>query len=193
MIRLVPKPAVTEWMVFFCDAGRYAWWDIFTRRGFRHVAAAACDPGKRVWIMFDPTRAGIRFDVYGWDDPSVDERLGEWLHWSDGRYLRVKTGGQRKRQPLFFGCIGALKALLGVRCGAFTPYGVFKHLIAQGAEIVHVEPVQQTGHSAGRPVDYAATRDRAAAGRGCQDQGDAGSATPADAVEYAEVRHPLAV
>jgi hypothetical protein len=162
MMRLVPKSDVAEWLVFFGEGDAYAWWDIFTRKGFRHVAAAACDPGRRLWIVFDPTRSGIRIEVFGWDDPGIDARLGELLFATGGRYLRVKAGGARSRQPLLFGCVGALKALLGVRCAAVTPYGVFKHLRAQGAEIVDVG-VRQTRSSEGRPGGGASAPDRATA------------------------------
>lgn len=136
----IPPARIETWCVFFCDGGRYSWWDIFTRKGMRHIVIAGCDAGRRIWVIADPTRASMQFEIFGWDDPAVDLRLGVLLRAAGWRYLRMKAMDERVRMPALFGCVGAVKSLLGIRSRALLPRSLFRDLVARGAEIVRVEP-----------------------------------------------------
>lgn len=154
IVEHLPPARIREWVVFFCDGGRYSWWDVFTRKGMRHIVIAGCDAGRRLWVVIDPGRQAMQFEIFGWGDPAIDRRLGELLRASDYTYLRVKAGDERQRMPAMFGCVGAAKALLGLNSRALRPSGLFRDLVRHGAEIVRVEPevareLSETGPDSG--------------------------------------------
>lgn len=170
MIRLVPaapredRPLLRTWLVFFSNPSGSAWWTRFMRDGYRHVCAAAWFAHEECWVVFDPTRRGVVIEV--WHADEFDARLGD-LALRASVVLRVKGQFERKAAPAAFWCVGAVKALLGIRCLALTPFGLCRDLRRRGAEFVdvpcvvtgsdvaassgHVEPVQVTAAPARGP------------------------------------------
>lgn len=141
MIRLVPDlPRLPEgsprmWLVFFGEAEGTAWWARFCRPGFRHVSAAAYYADQMRWVYYNPSRSGTVIELYSGGE--FDERLGH-LTMTSAAVLRVRSRFERRCTPVLWHCVGAVKALLGVRSCALGPWQLYRHLVANGAEIVEV-------------------------------------------------------
>lgn len=175
---------VNEWLIFFGPAAPPISW--ITRKGFGHVFAAGWDPIVERWIIYDPTRRGTLITVCI-ETEAFHEHLGLLAKACEPHILRFAPRADRRLSPLLFSCTAAIKALLGLRSRALWPYGLYRHLRAQGAEIVEVpqiegdsgQPILVTKHpagAAGRSVDQGGTRRAGTAGEGGQDQGDPGPA-----------------
>lgn len=161
IVEHLPPARIREFLVFFCEGRRYSWWDVFTRKGMRHIVIAGCDAGRRLWVVIDPSRESMQFEIFGWGDPAIDRKLGELLRASDYTYLRVKAGDERQRMPAIFGCVGAAKAILGIRSRALEPKGLFRDLVARGAKPIRVEP------EGARDITIKTGPDSGARGRSC--------------------------
>ncbi|WP_174442245.1 hypothetical protein [Azospirillum brasilense] len=116
---------VREWLVFFADGQRFAWWDVWTRPGFRHVLAAGYDAEAERWVIFDPRATGTTILLLHQGEAGA--KLAELIEASAGRALRVAPRARRMFQPLAGGCVGAVAALLGIR-GALSPPGLYRQL-----------------------------------------------------------------
>ncbi|MBP2290728.1 hypothetical protein [Azospirillum rugosum] len=121
---------VREWLVFFADGERFAWWDIWTRPGFRHVLAAGYDVEAERWVIFDPRATGTTILLLHQD--AAGGKLAELIEASAGRVLRFAPRSRRRCQPFVGGCVGAVASLLGIR-GALSPSGLHRQLLAMGA------------------------------------------------------------
>jgi hypothetical protein len=170
VIRLVPKRSTSEtplprlWLVFFGEAASPAWWRFLLKPGFRHVSAAAWYDEQQRWVWFNPTWRGTVIELYGPNE--FDARMGQLA--SDATaVLRVRSRFDRAGAPAVSHCVGAVKALLGIRSVCVSPFGLFRHLLANEAEIVEVPgggAVQQAGCSERGSEHYADARSRAGAG-----------------------------
>jgi hypothetical protein len=161
MIRLEPKalaggePVRRLWLVFFDDGTGRPWWSWFLRPGFRHVCAAAWYADERRWVYFNPSRRGLVIEIL--DEEEFGPRF-ELLLSSCTAALRFASRFERQHAPALWHCVGAIKALLGVRSCALAPHGLYRDLVAKGAEIIEVpargRTVRHTRHpaaSAGGP------------------------------------------
>lgn len=141
MIRLVPidgpatEPTRRLWLVFFGEAKGMAWWAYLCRPGFRHVRAAAWYDREQRWVFFDPARRGTGIALYTAEE--FGPRFTELLENSTA-VLRVASRFDRTITPPVWHCVGSIKALLGVRSCALSPFGLFRHLLRTGAETVEV-------------------------------------------------------
>lgn len=136
-----------EWLIFFCD-GRGGWWDLFLRPGYRHVVAVSLVWDLRAWLIFDPSRDRTEIRLVP-DGPEANEKIGELMHAATA-VLRMAPVAERGMGAPIFGCVAAVKALLGVRsCRALGPWGLYRQLLARGAEVVEV-PAREPEDSAGR-------------------------------------------
>lgn len=140
MIRLEPIPRADtiidrQWLVFFCDGEQPAWWARFLPAGFRHVAACAWFDDAERWVYYNPSRHSTVILIYR--DEDFGPRLTQLLA-SSALVLRVVSSRQRQSTPFGWWCTGAIKALLGVRCGALSPEQLARHLLRNGAEVVHL-------------------------------------------------------
>jgi hypothetical protein len=176
------------WLIFFGEAAGRPWWSRLLRPGFRHVRAAAWFDQTSRWVFIDPTLRGIQIEI------ETDEAFaGRWGQlWRDSTViLRMQSQGGRGRLPPVLWCVGAIKALLGVRSCALAPHGLFRDLMAQGAEIVarpKEADIGRTVFQSEHSVDSAGGPGReSGAGRGGRartgrpHQGDAEPATPRNA------------
>lgn len=121
-----------EWLIVFSGGERFAWWDVWTRPGFRHVSACRYDARLDAWVFYDVKAGGTEVVVLAGADPRCVERLGGLM--SVSTIVRFEARAHRWLAPPAFGCVGAMRHLLGVR-GAFTPWGLFRHLLALGGEL----------------------------------------------------------
>lgn len=138
-----------EWLVFFSE-GRGGWWDVFLRKGFRHVCAVTLVWDLRAWVIYDPRRERTELVLIP-EGPEAHEELSKLLA-SATAVLRMKPQAERGMGVPLFGCVAAVKGLLGIRSRALGPYGLYRHLLDRGAEIVEVpREVQQPPE--GRPGD----------------------------------------
>jgi hypothetical protein len=158
LVRLVRQPPARPiprlWLVFFSECGG-AWWTRALRPGWRHVCAAAWFDDQERWVVFDPSRYGIVVQVFRPEQFDLDGLLR-----SSTAVLRVGARFDRLNMPPWFFCVGAVKALLGIRSRALVPLGLYRDLLARGAEIVEVP------ESDGRAIQ-AATAAADPAGRPC--------------------------
>lgn len=191
LVQLVPvvpqstTPLPRLWLIFFGDADRAWWWTRLFRPGFRHVSAAAWFADTERWVYFNPTGPGTVIQVA--TDAEFGPRFQQLVQDSTA-ILRMPSRHSRGMCPAAFFCVGAIKALLGVKSRALTPFGLFRHLVAEGAEIVE-RPEDDLGlsrarpataaaatadsRSGGGPVDHGGTRAPETARRGGQNPGDA--------------------
>jgi hypothetical protein len=139
IVQLVPKPnpdVVIDrlWLVFFSEAKDEPWWARwFTPPGYRHVAACAWFADQERWVYYNPTRTGTVILLY-----REDEFAGRFQQLIDtsSLVLRVRSSRTRKATPFGWWCTGAVKALLGCRGFAVTPFGLARYLQDHGAEAV---------------------------------------------------------
>lgn len=147
VVRLVPiepEPAPRLWLIFFGEAHGRPWWSRFFRPGYRHVCAAAWFDQTSRWVFIDPTLRGIQIEI------ETDEAFaGRWGQlWRDSTViLRMRSAHDSGRLPPMFWCVGAVKSLLGIRSCALAPHGLFRDLLAHGAEIVERPKEAEIGKS----------------------------------------------
>lgn len=138
LVSLVPKRdpnAVIDrlWLVFFGEAEGEPWWSRLLKPGYRHVGACAWFDDQQRWVYFNPARRGTVILLYREDE--FPPRLTQLMN-SSSLVLRVVATQSRTSTPFGWWCTGAVKALLGTRCRAVTPFGLAQHLQDRGAEAV---------------------------------------------------------
>lgn len=121
------------WLCFFGDTVGGAWWAHFLRPGFRHIAAASYFADQERWVVFDPSRR--RTVIHVLTEDQIGPVLGQMLERSSA-VLRVASSAERMNAPALACCTGSIKALLGIRSWALTPFGLYRDLLARGAEVV---------------------------------------------------------
>lgn len=124
--------AVAVWNAVFMDRPVLRWWDVFTTPGFRHVCAFGYSPDRGVWIVVDPGLGLMTIHVL--NDAGFDK-------WFDARRALVTDILQMKAAPNAemrnrFGhsCVTAIKQLIGLNSGAFTPKALHRHMTGKGAK-----------------------------------------------------------
>lgn len=131
-----------EWLVFFRDRPQRGWWDIGTHPGWRHVSAAAWFPMAQAWIFYDPTMKATA--IVALQEPHSGRLMQQWVDDATA-IVRFKSRAERGIAPAFFGCVAAVKALLGLRSCALSPRALHRHLLACGAEDVPVPRSESLG------------------------------------------------
>lgn len=139
LVQIVSTPALPAeiprrmWFVIFSEGESLPWWSWFFRRGFRHVRAAAFYADAERWVYVNPGWRGTVLHV--WRSEQFDYPLGDMLV-KGARIVRYEAGFDRGFTPATFHCVGAIKALLGLRTAAVTPYGLYRALLRAGADDV---------------------------------------------------------
>ena len=138
IVRLVPKrdPNVVIdrlWLVFFGEAEGNPWWSRFLPPGYRHVTACAWFDEQQRWVYFNPTRRGTVILLYREDE--FGGRMQQLIDTSSC-CLRVRSTLTRSSTPFGWWCTGAIKALVGSKSWAITPYQLSRALLRAGAEKV---------------------------------------------------------
>lgn len=122
-----------EWLVFFGDTRATAWWAWFLRPGFRHIAAASYYASTERWVYFDPSVRGTVIEVLTREQFPV--LLDELLVQSSA-VLRFASRHERTAAPAMVFCVAEIKALLGIRSAALSPWRLYWALRRRGAEVV---------------------------------------------------------
>lgn len=136
------------WLVFFADPRGVAWWCRILRPGWRHCYAASFYNDRQMWVVFNPTRRGTVIEL--WPRDEFGPRLEQFLEESSA-VLRVASRHDRGHQPAAPWCVGSVKALLGIRSAALTPWRLYHALLARGAEEVTPSPCVVAGEGAAAP------------------------------------------
>lgn len=122
-----------EWLLFFCDTPRRAWWANVLRPGYRHIVALGWHAYAQRWVCFDPTLHGTLLVVLTEEQsPKVIDELLE----RSTAVLRFPSLYGRGAAPAFPWCVGAIKSLLGIRSAALTPWQLYCDLRARGAAVI---------------------------------------------------------
>jgi hypothetical protein len=124
--RLATEP--DHWFLAFhrSAANRFVEW--LACGEFKHISAFAYMPGYKAWLIYDVQMLGTRLQLV-----PHDEFLGlDWI--THASILRVHRGGGRwsLASRLGFYCVPAVKHLLGLRCLALTPDGLYRHILRNG-------------------------------------------------------------
>ena len=128
------------WYVAFCGCGRAHWYDRFTRDGFRHVVAfgwiedARLDEGGQ-WLWIDPSTFGLNVALLNHDE--MDWMLACLSQRDRATFVFVPHGRPPVpcRVPRFGAyCVSEIERLLGLAPRALRPFGLYRRLLALGAE-----------------------------------------------------------
>lgn len=124
------------WLLFFGEPAKLGWWTRLMRPGFRHVSAAAWFVSEERWVHYNPTSRGTVIEI--WTEAEFYRRLGQLMRDS---HVILKIGSKHDTPsivPFGLWCTGSIKEILGIRSRALWPRGLFRDLLARGAEIVPV-------------------------------------------------------
>ena len=114
-------------------------WHVAIERGrtpWGHVLAFAFDG--RSWVVVDPHVRWVEVFTLAPGEP-----FDAWVHDLAGRATIYRLPGRAESHPLAgFGCVGIVKRLVGLRSGAFSPAGLRRDLVRQGAMQVFVREDQ---------------------------------------------------
>ncbi len=98
----------------------------FLKDGFQHCFCVVSIEG--LWIEINPQGSSLDLRFVTNDDGSID--LAEFYR---EQGLTVVETQQQKGAPfagiMVHSCVGLLKAVLGIRAWAVTPYQLYKHLL----------------------------------------------------------------
>lgn len=133
----------TEWFVVFNEKSANYWLGLLTPGRFKHVSAFGYVPGIKLWLLYDVQLSGTRIMLL--DKDAV-------MAWSKGcTILKIARTGSRMglRSRLCFHCVTAIKHLIGLRCVAVTPDGLYRHILRNGGILIS-EP-RQPAPAASRP------------------------------------------
>lgn len=143
-------PTSRLWLLCFYDGETPTWWQKILKPGFRHVCACCYFADIGMWVYYNPTRRGTEIQV-----ARPDDFAGRWAQLARdcAAILRFPSQADRNATPLSWWCVGAMKALLGIRSGALSPYQLYRDLRAHGAEEVDLEHFRHSQDSGGGPSD----------------------------------------
>lgn len=129
---------IAGWYIAFIPSKSGLWYHRFLRRGFTHCFAFGWDDFAKVWIMVDP-RADAAY-VRCFNDIGIEAAMR--TVWDcGGRLIYARTEAVPMPMPrLLVTCVSAIEALLGLpRACAFTPYRLYRSLLARGAMEISVD------------------------------------------------------
>jgi hypothetical protein len=132
-VEIEPLYIRREWLLFFTDTK--LWWCRPLKPGYRHISAAAYYANTERWVFYLPTAQGTIIEVRTPEE--ADGRLAQLVK-DATLILRVPSQASRTCAPWLFGCVGATKALLGIRSRALSPFQLSRYLLRHGAEKVSV-------------------------------------------------------
>lgn len=120
------------WLVAFVPAPNRFLWRLFAGRGaFAHCIALRW-VGGHAWLCVDPTAWGLNVRLIEEDSAFEVIELAK----AHGHLLRVRSRRRRLRwwPPFLFSCSGVIVLLLGLDHNIWTPRGLYRHLMRDGAE-----------------------------------------------------------
>jgi hypothetical protein len=144
---------IHEWLVCFSGGPPHRWWRFVTRPGFRHVLIAGCDAEHRTWTFLDPDQRDISILSVPYGETAA--RILDGILAQCPNVLRYRPVRRDPPFPVTIGCVGAIKAVLGIRCGALGARGLYGELRRRGADVVS-RPAQAAARPDARPGDHRA-------------------------------------
>lgn len=120
------------WWIGFTDAeGPVKWWDLFTKKGFRHIYIYAEIDNKV--IVYTMTKGGLitsYVDLSRMDSRfTIHEYLKTLYKGSIVVPVKSKVVVDRNIWRLApFTCVELARSLLGIHKMVFTPYGLYKYI-----------------------------------------------------------------
>lgn len=137
---------VLEWYFAFHAPHRETWWGMFG-----HVEAFGYTRDD-TWVFIDPEYQGIKVFVTHLHD-EVEEQLARRFL-PNSLVMRLDRWDRARLPPAIpFNCASVCAGLVGLR--AYTPWGLRRSLLRNGAEIVHAgtkgRPERQGGARAPAP------------------------------------------
>lgn len=123
---------ITCWHVAFFSVGKYRWARFVPGR-FKHVAAFGYSHACRTWVIYDVTLSGTRIYVLP-DGPDGKAILADWL--VGVTVLRPKNMKSTTVPWFGFYCVPAVRHLTGAPVRCATPTGLYRGLVAEGAEVI---------------------------------------------------------
>ena len=122
------------WILVFSRHTKIWWIRLLACGRYKHVKAFAYVPGMDIYLFFDWSldRAGIVAA------PNTAETVNGYLakFIADADLMAAPQRGRERRIPRFgiFSCVTAVKHLIGVRCPAMRPDGLWRYCIAAGGQ-----------------------------------------------------------
>lgn len=128
---------IHEWYVTFTPASLKS---VFTIFGHVTVCGYAFDEASTTWFFYDPAWKGAQIKILYRHDEVQNEIATAFTR---GTVLRIRNHGNRVA-PLWpmMNCATIVAHMIGYR--AFTPWGLKRQLLRNGAEII-VDAAQDTG------------------------------------------------
>lgn len=130
-------PAPTWYVLFVGEEKRSHWVDWVSPRAFQHVCTFCFDARAARWIVYDVNRGGTAVNALAPDE------FDAWI-W----YMRKRKGARvlevnrrpARRLPVQIGmwCVVAVRYAIGSRSLALRPVGLWRDLLAEGAQEVFI-------------------------------------------------------
>ena len=120
----------TEWFVVFNETSANWWLTLLTPGHFKHVSAFGYCHTIKLWLAYDVQLSGTRITLM--DKAAV-------MAWTkDCTILKIARTGQRMglRHRICFHCVTAIKHLIGLKCVAATPDGLYRHILNHGGILI---------------------------------------------------------
>lgn len=135
MLRAIEGPLIVRpesWTLVFNREAATWWvgWLAFGR--YKHVRAYAYVPFLHVWVFIDTHLGGSDVIVTADGEPA-QRQIAAWIVNADLIRMRRHLPARRYLTPPFY-CVGAVKRLLGLNCGALRPDALYRYCLAHGAE-----------------------------------------------------------
>jgi hypothetical protein len=133
----------TEWFVVFHTKAMNPWLGRLACGKYKHVSALAYCPGFKAWLLFDAQWTGMRLILM----PHETAKTFYAEYTADCAVLKMA----RVHQPMpvssrwGFYCVPAIKHLLGLRCVAARPDGLYRSMLRNGA--IRVDEQSATSHA----------------------------------------------
>jgi len=130
-------PSKVWYLVFTPNRNRLPWWQkVFVSKHdnvFQHVSIVG--PCGDSTIFLDPTPTHI--DISYVNEPYPVKELIDirYPYNTTVRFSHVPETA-RSLQNAIPSCVSFVKATMGLRCRSVTPYGLFKHVIKNGGEVI---------------------------------------------------------
>jgi hypothetical protein len=127
---------IYRWHVAFWHwQPRRTWLQRFAWGKYLHVSALGYSARCNVWVIYEPNTDGTRLRLVK-NDASFLAMRDQTKRLADVLALTVNPQARYDHVPWRPGhyCVPAIIRLLGVRSGAVTPSGLYRHLVSMGAK-----------------------------------------------------------
>lgn len=130
VVVLPPAIEPTQWFIVFHVTSATKWLGLVTPGKYKHVSAFGYLPGVKLWLLYDVQLNGTRIRLLDKDAIML------WTR--DCDIFLVNSTGARMglSSRWFFTCVSAIKHLIGLKCVAITPSGLYRHVSKHGGTLI---------------------------------------------------------